>query len=68
MNNFSLNDFPLKSKVYMDDEVWMVVKPNNGKIFMVPFNKYAKDRYISIAIEYSISFLNGIVTKIKTEE
>ncbi len=66
-NNFSVTDFPIGIKVHMDDEVWMVVKPGNrgGKVFMAPFNKEAKDRYISVAIEYDINFLNGAVTKIE---
>lgn len=66
-NNFSITNFPVGTKVHMDDEVWMVVNPGNrgGKVFMAPFNKEAKDRYISVAIEYDINFLNGAVTKIE---
>jgi hypothetical protein len=66
-SKYSTDDFPLDAKVHMDDEVWLVVKPGvkGNKVFMAPFNKEAKDRYISIAIEHDINFLNGAVTKIE---
>ena len=63
---YSVNDFPIGAKVSMNDEVWLVVKPGNRneKIFMAPFNRAAKDRYISIAIEFDLNWLNGNITKI----
>ena len=66
-SNFTVEDFPIGAKVHLDDEVWTVVKPGNkgGKVFMTPFNKEAKDRYVSIAIEYDLNWLNGAVTKIE---
>jgi hypothetical protein len=51
----------------MADEVWIVVKPGNRgcKVIMAPFNKQAKDRYISMAIDFDLNWLNGAVTKIE---
>lgn len=65
--NYNESDFPPGKKVHIDDEVWLVVRPvaRRGKVFMAPFNKVAKDRYISIAIEHDINWLNGNVTKIE---
>ena len=64
---FSIDDFPIGTKVSISDEIWLVVKPGsrNEKIFMAPFNRAAKDRYISIAIEFDLNWLNGAVTKIE---
>ena len=64
---YTVADFPVGAKAHMDDEVWVVVKPGarGNKVFMAPFNKEAKVRYISIAIEHDINFLNGAVTKIE---
>jgi hypothetical protein len=63
---YSVNDFPIGAKVQMSDEVWEVVKPGsrNEKIFMKPFNREAKAKYISIAIEFDLNWLNGNITKI----
>lgn len=63
---YSVNDFPIGAKVQMSDEVWEVVKPGSRgeKIFMKPFNREAKAKYISIAIEFDLNWLNGNITKI----
>jgi hypothetical protein len=49
------------------DEVWKVVKPGNRgeKVFMAPLNRTAKDRYISMAIEFDLNWLNANVSKIE---
>lgn len=64
---FSLNDFPIGTEVYMADEVWVVVKPGSrgGKVIMAPFNQEAKKRYISMGIDFDLNWLNGAVTKIE---
>lgn len=66
-SKYTVADFPIGAKVFMDDEVWIVVKPGarGNKVFMAPFNKEAKDRYVSIAIEHDINFLNGAVHDIE---
>ena len=66
VNNFKISDFPVGTKVHLNDEVWLVVKPGSrgDKVFMAPFNREAKERYISIAIEFDLNWLNGSVTKI----
>ena len=66
-NKYSEKDFPIGAVVHMDDEEWKVVKPGAryGKIFMVPFNKVAKDRHVSVAIEFDLNDLNKDVTKIE---
>jgi hypothetical protein len=63
---FSVGDFPIGAEVYMGDEVWKVVKPGTRgeKVIMVPFNAEAKRKYISIAIEFDLNWLNGNVTEI----
>jgi len=69
--DFSVDDFPIGAEVTiygrMGNEVWKVVKPGNrgGKVFMAPFDRAAKDRYISMAIEFDLSWLNGAVEKIE---
>ena len=65
--DFILNDFPIGAEVTMADEVWIVVKPGNrgGKVIMAPFNRQAKDRYISMGIDFDLHWLNGAVTKIE---
>lgn len=63
-NNTKLTDYPIGAKVLFDDgEEWMVVKPGvkGGKIFMAPFNQIAKSRYISVAIEFDLNWLNSNV-------
>ncbi len=64
---FSVADFPIGAEVTMADEIWKVTKPGvkNGKVFMAPFNNVAKKRYISIAIEFDLNWLNSAVTKIE---
>jgi hypothetical protein len=65
---FSVADFPIGAEVTMTaDEVWKVVKPGNRgeKVFMAPLNRTAKDRYISIAIEFDLNWLNANVSKIE---
>ena len=66
VNKFTVADFPIGAVVHMEDEEWKVVKPGsrNGKIFMLPFNKAAKDRNVSIAIEFDLNWLNTEVSKI----
>ena len=63
---FSVGDFPIGAEVYIGDEVWKVVKPGNRgeKVIMVPSNAEAKRKYISIAIEFDLNWLNGNVTEI----
>jgi len=63
---YSVNDFPIGAEVTMDDEVWKVVKPRTRgeKVIMVPFNAEAKRKYISIAIEFDLNWLNANITKI----
>jgi hypothetical protein len=73
VNNFSVKDFPIGAKVSMLnsiglEEIWSVVRPipNRGeKIFMAPLNRIAKDRYISMAIEFDLNWLNANVSKIE---
>lgn len=70
-NNTKLTDYPIGAKVLFDDgEEWMVVKPGvrGGKIFMAPFNQIAKSRYISIAIEFDLNWLNSNVRGINESE
>ena len=66
-NNFKLTDFPIGALVHMDDEIWIVSKPGvkSGNILMTPYNKEAKSRYVSIAIEFDLNWLNNNVTKIE---
>ena len=66
-NKWNESDFPIGAIAYMDDEQWKVVKPGsrNGKIFMMPFNREAKDRHVSIAIEFDLNWLNTEVDKIE---
>ena len=63
---YSVNDFPIGADVSMGDEVWKVVKPGTRgeKIFMVPFNAEAKRKYISMAIEFDLNWLNANITNI----
>jgi hypothetical protein len=63
---YSVNDFPIGADVSIGDEVWKVVKPGTRgeKIFMAPFNAEAKRRYISIAIEFDLNWLNANITNI----
>ena len=64
---YTEKDFPIGAVVHMGDEEWKVVKPGAryGKIFMVPFNKTAKDRHVSTAIEFPLSDLDKDVDKIE---
>jgi hypothetical protein len=64
---YSVADFPIGAEVHMADEIWKVVKPGarGEKIFMAPFNREAKNRYISIAIEFDLNWLNANITKIE---
>lgn len=63
---YSVGDFPIGAEVAMGDEVWKVVKPGarGEKIIMAPFNAEAKRKYISIAIEFDLNWLNANITKI----
>jgi hypothetical protein len=67
---FSVDDFPVGAEVSMADEVWKVVKPGNRgeKVIMAPFNREAKGRYISIAIEFDLNWLNANVTNIENSK
>lgn len=69
-NSLTSKDFIIGDRVHIDDEVWLVVKPGvkGDKVFMAPFNREAKDRYISVAIEFDIKWLNVNVSKIETNE
>lgn len=63
---YSVGDFPIGAEVFIGDEVWKVVKPGvkGEKIIMAPFNADAKRKYISIAIEFDINWLNANITEI----
>lgn len=63
---YSVGDFPIGAEVYIGDEVWKVIKPGSRgeKIIMVPFNADAKRKYISIAIEFDLNWLNANITNI----
>ena len=58
--NFSIEDFPLDAIVQMADEQWKVVKPlpTKDKVYLKPSNEVARSRYVSIAHEFSIPYLN----------
>jgi hypothetical protein len=69
---FKITDFPINSLIEFENgEIWKVVKPNNSikpnEISIKPYNKVAKDKYISLAIDVSISFLNKTVKYITRE-
>jgi len=58
---------------FKDGEEWLVVKPgmrgssnrrNSDEITIKPYNKLAKDRNVSLAIDATISYLNDVVDKI----
>lgn len=63
---FNVIDFPIGAEVFIGDEVWKVVKPGvkGEKIIMAPFNADAKRKYISVAIEFDLNWLNANITKI----
>ena len=73
VNNYKVSDFPIGAKVTILnsidlEEIWLVVRPirtGGEKIFMAPFNRIAKDRYISMAIEFDLNWLNVNVNKIE---
>ena len=69
VNNYKVSDFPIGAKVTIDlEEIWLVVRPirtGGEKIVMAPFNRIAKDRYISMAIEFDLNWLNVNVNKIE---
>jgi len=73
VNNYKVSDFPIGAKVTILnsiglDEIWLVVRPirtGGEKIVMAPFNRIAKDRYISMAIEFDLNWLNVNVNKIE---
>ncbi len=66
-STYTISDFTLGAEVTMADEVWKVTNPivRNERVFMIPFNSVAKKRYVSIAIEFDLNWLNGAVTKIE---
>ena len=53
----SIEDFKLGKIIQIEDEQWKIVKPEikGNKFFMIPYNKEAKDKYVSIAIEFNLS-------------
>lgn len=73
-NNFKTTDFPEGSKILFNDgEEWIVVKPGlrgssnrlrSDEISAKPFNKLAKDRNISLSVDFSLNYLNDNVKKI----
>ena len=73
-NQFKVEDFAVGSHVHFKDgEEWLVVEPGmrrpdsrrkDDEITMKPFNKKAKDSNVSLAIDFTVEYLNKEVTKI----
>jgi hypothetical protein len=73
-NKFKTEDFPEGSKILFNDgEEWIVVKPGmrgssnrlkSDEISAKPFNKLAKDRNVSLPVDFSLNYLNDNVKKI----
>lgn len=71
-NSYEVKDFPINSLItFKDGEVWKAVKSDLRKkadeITIKPFNKLAKDKNVSLAIDVSLKYLNDNVTAIVTE-
>ena len=77
-NKFKITDFPEGSKIlFNDSEEWIVVKKgmrgsgswrNSDEITIKPFNKLAKDKNVSLAIDVNLEFLNANVKEINESE
>jgi hypothetical protein len=73
--NYRPTDFPTGSIIHFKDgEEWIVVEPGlrgsgnrrqSDEISIKPYNKVAKDRNVSMAIDASMKYLNTVVTKIE---
>lgn len=64
---YSVEDFPGGSLIHFNDgETWKVVKPATkwSNISAKPYNDLAKNRNISLAIDFSLEYLNENVNKI----
>jgi hypothetical protein len=73
-NKFKITDFPEGSKIlFIDGEEWQVVSKGmrgsgswrkSDEITIKPFNKVAKDKNVSLAIDVSLEYLNTNVKSI----
>lgn len=64
---YSVEDFPGGSLIHFNDgESWKVVKSATkwSNISAKPYNELAKNRNISLAIDFSLEYLNENVNKI----
>ena len=64
---YSVEDFPVDSLIHFNDgESWKVVKATTKwcNISAKPYNDLAKNRNISLAIDFSLEYLNENVNKI----
>jgi hypothetical protein len=64
---YSVEDFPGGSLIHFNDgESWKVVKAATkwSKVSAKPYNDLAKNRNISLAIDFSLEYLNENVNKI----
>ena len=64
---YSVEDFPGGSLIHFNDgESWKVVKVATkwSKVSAKPYNDLAKNRNISLAIDFSLEYLNENVNKI----
>jgi hypothetical protein len=64
---YSVEDFPVDSLIHFNDgESWKVIKVATkwGNISAKPYNDLAKNRNISLAIDFSLEYLNENVNKI----
>jgi hypothetical protein len=77
-NAFQVTDFPAGSKILFNDgEEWIVVEKGmrgsgtqrkSDEITIRPFNKLAKDKNVSLAIDVNLEFLNANVKEINESE
>jgi hypothetical protein len=77
-NNYKITDFPEGSKILFNDgEEWIVVKKGmrgsgglrkSNEITIKPFNRLAKDKNVSLAIDVTLEFLNANVKDINESE
>jgi hypothetical protein len=77
-NNYKITDFPEDSKILFNDgEEWIVVKKGmrgsgswrkSDEITIKPFNKLAKDKNVSLAIDVTLEFLNTNVKEVNESE
>jgi len=64
---YNVEDFPIGSLIHFNDgESWKVVKTGmkSNEISAKPYNELAKNRNISLAIDFSLEYLNENVNKI----